>query len=70
MNAGVSADKWLAPSGSLREAVFIAALVLNCYILPMNAVRPILHIAFVLRDHDRLPGRFFGRMTASIQAGL
>jgi hypothetical protein len=28
------------------------------------------HSAFVLRDHDRLPGRFFGRMTASIQAGL
>jgi hypothetical protein len=26
--------------------------------------------AFILRDHDRLPGRFFGRMTASIQAGL
>jgi hypothetical protein len=26
--------------------------------------------ALVLRDHDRLPGRFFGRMTASIQAGL
>ena len=50
--------------------VFIAALVLNCYILPMNTVRPMMHIAFVLRDHDRLPGRFFGRLTASIQAGL
>jgi hypothetical protein len=28
------------------------------------------HSAFVLPDHDRLPGRFFGRMTASIQAAL
>jgi hypothetical protein len=28
------------------------------------------HAPFVLRDHDRLPGRFFGRMTASILAGL
>jgi hypothetical protein len=36
----------------------------------MNTIRPIMHIAFVLRDHDRLPGRFFGRMTASVQAGL
>jgi len=24
----------------------------------------------VLQDHARLPGRFFGRMTAAIQAGL
>jgi hypothetical protein len=24
----------------------------------------------VLGDHVRLPGRFFGRLTASIQAGL
>jgi hypothetical protein len=24
----------------------------------------------VLDDHARLPGRFFGRMTAAIQAGL
>jgi hypothetical protein len=24
----------------------------------------------VLRDHARLPGRFFGRLTASIQAAL
>ncbi|MGE3148016.1 MAG: hypothetical protein AB7K04_03015 [Pseudorhodoplanes sp.] len=24
----------------------------------------------VLQDHDRLPWRFFGRMTASILAGL
>ena len=31
---------------------------------------PSRHFAFVLRDHDRLPGRFFGRMTAAIQAGL
>jgi hypothetical protein len=36
----------------------------------MKPIRPIKHIAFVLRDHDRLPGRFFGRMTASIQACL
>jgi len=48
----------------------IAASVLNCYILAMNTVRQTMHIAFVLRDHDRLPGRFFGRMTASVQAGL
>jgi len=31
---------------------------------------PDIRAPFVLRDHDRLPGRFFGRMTASIQAGL
>jgi hypothetical protein len=31
---------------------------------------PDLRAPFVLRDHERLPGRFFGRMTASIQAGL
>jgi hypothetical protein len=31
---------------------------------------PTTPVAFVLRDHERLPGRFFGRMTASIQAGL
>jgi hypothetical protein len=24
----------------------------------------------VLTDHARLPGRFFGRMTAAVQAGL
>jgi hypothetical protein len=36
----------------------------------MNGARNILRDAFVLRDHERLPGRFFGRMTASIQAGL
>jgi hypothetical protein len=53
---------------------FIAASVLNCYILAMNSGPishlPKAHAPFVLRDHDRLPGRFFGRMTASIQAGL
>jgi len=27
-------------------------------------------IFVVLRDHARLPGRFFGRLTASIQAAL
>jgi hypothetical protein len=36
----------------------------------MNSCGFIGPFAFVLRDHDRLPGRFFGRMTASIQAGL
>jgi len=24
----------------------------------------------VLKDHERLPGRFFGRLTATAQAGL
>jgi hypothetical protein len=36
----------------------------------MRDVRTVRHLPFVLRDHDRLPGRFFGRMTASILAGL
>jgi hypothetical protein len=36
----------------------------------MNVARKFMRVAFVLRDHERLPGRFFGRMTASIQAGL
>jgi hypothetical protein len=36
----------------------------------MNGVRLTVLSAFVLRDRDRLPGRFFGRMTASAQAGL
>jgi len=26
--------------------------------------------AFVLQDHARLPGRFFGRMTSAVLAGL
>jgi hypothetical protein len=25
---------------------------------------------FVLQDHARLPGRFFGRMTSAVLAGL
>lgn len=33
-----------------------------------GAARPLTFI--VLRDHARLPGRFFGRLTASIQAAL
>jgi hypothetical protein len=55
-------------------AAFIAASVLNCYIEAMKPRRTRhlqdVRAPFVLRDHDRLPGRFFGRMTASIQAGL
>ena len=33
-----------------------------------GAARPLTLV--VLRDHVRLPGRFFGRLTASIQAAL
>lgn len=33
-----------------------------------GAARPLTFV--VLRDHARLPGRFFGRLTASIQAAL
>jgi len=33
-----------------------------------GAARPLTFI--VLRDHSRLPSRFFGRLTASIQAAL
>ncbi|MCW5682636.1 MAG: hypothetical protein KF794_14240 [Xanthobacteraceae bacterium] len=33
-----------------------------------GAARPLCRV--VLRDHARLPGRFFGRLTASIQAAL
>jgi len=33
-----------------------------------GAARPLTFV--VLRDHSRLPSRFFGRLTASIQAGL
>jgi hypothetical protein len=49
---------------------FIAASDWNCYIAAMSLSGFIGPFAFVLRDHDRLPGRFFGRLTASIQAGL
>ena len=49
---------------------FVAASDLNCYMAVMNVARKFMRAAFVLRDHVRLPGRFFGRMTASIQAGL
>jgi hypothetical protein len=56
----------------IRDAAarFIAASVWNCYIAAMHLSGFIGPFAFILRDHDRLPGRFFGRMTASIQAGL
>lgn len=33
-----------------------------------GAARPLRRV--VLRDHARLPSRFFGRLTASIQAAL
>jgi len=33
-----------------------------------GAARPLVFV--VLRDHSRLPSRFFGRLTASIQAAL
>jgi hypothetical protein len=33
-----------------------------------SAARPLTFV--VLRDHARLPGRFFGRLTTSIQAAL
>jgi hypothetical protein len=36
----------------------------------MNSRRPKTHHAIVLQDHARLPGRFFGQMTATVQAGL
>jgi len=42
--------------------------------------QPILHVSrasvsvrlqrVVLQDHERLPWRFFGRLTAAVQAGL
>ncbi len=34
----------------------------------VGAARPLTFV--VLRDHSRLPSRFFGRLTASIQAAL
>ncbi len=33
-----------------------------------GSARPLTFV--VLRDHSRLPGRFFGRLTASVQAAL
>jgi hypothetical protein len=36
----------------------------------MNSRRPNIYRAIVLQDHARLPGRFFGQMTAAILAGL
>ncbi len=33
-----------------------------------GAARPLTFV--VLSDHARLPGRFFGRLTASVQAAL
>jgi hypothetical protein len=36
----------------------------------MNSKRPDAHRAIVLQDHARLPGRFFGQMTAAVLAGL
>lgn len=33
-----------------------------------GAARPLTFV--VLRDHSRLPARFFGRLTASVQAAL
>jgi hypothetical protein len=33
-----------------------------------GAARPLTFV--VLRDHTRLPSRFFGRLTASVQAAL
>jgi hypothetical protein len=41
-------------------------------VMSRRPTRPVpqLRAPFVLRDHDRLPGRFFGRMTGSIQAFL
>ncbi len=58
-----------SPTGRPGLPRFIAALgSCNCYrSCGMNIVRPTMHTAFVLRDRDRLPGRVFGRMTASIQ---
>jgi hypothetical protein len=55
----------------------VVAPVWNCYIramMPVPAASTIrattrLH-RIVLTDHVRLPGRFFGRLTAAIQAGL
>jgi hypothetical protein len=47
----------------------------NCYIRAMMAPASTIRAAarlhrIVLTDHARLPGRFFGRLTAAIQAGL
>jgi len=36
----------------------------------MNSRSPKTYHAIVLQDHSRLPGRFFGQMTAAVQAGL
>jgi hypothetical protein len=36
----------------------------------MNYGRPNAYRAIVLQDHSRLPGRFFGQMTAAVQTGL
>jgi hypothetical protein len=49
---------------------FIAPHRPNCYMGCMNSGRPNAYHAIVLQDHARLPGRFFGQMTAAVQAGL
>ncbi|MBZ0149349.1 MAG: hypothetical protein K8F62_17670, partial [Pseudorhodoplanes sp.] len=49
---------------------FIAPERPNCYIAWMNSRRPNAYHAIVLQDHARLPGRFFGQMTAAVLAGL
>jgi hypothetical protein len=65
---------------------FVAALSRTCYIRRIMPVRSMLAAnarrnsgaayriripgRIVLKDHERLPGRFFGRLTATVQAGL
>ena len=49
-------------------AVFVVWIALAGYIYAMSNGSKVR--AIVLGDHVRLPGRFFGRLTASIQAEL
>jgi hypothetical protein len=56
-----------APAGRVYIAAMLTKTQTNRQ-PPAGSARPLTFV--VLRDHSRLPSRFFGRLTASIQAAL
>jgi hypothetical protein len=54
--------------GSFALSTFVVWIAAASYIYAMSNGSKVQ--AIVLGDHVRLPGRFFGRLTASIQAEL
>lgn len=69
-NAAVVAVDWICYKEAMNVTLILSTSEVDCPRRHAAVARLAEPGSILLHDHTRLPGRFFGRMTASVQAEL